>query len=168
MTISLIAAMSVGNQVIGNKNEIPWHLPNDFKHFKDLTMGKPIIMGRKTHESIKKVLPGRTNIVISSHRDFYAHGAAVVFSINAALDLAAMSDPGKEIMVIGGGHVYRQTIDVADTIYATFVYGNFDGNVYFPYINGKDWVVQDHDFNPANASNPTPHSFVKFIRRIKK
>lgn len=168
MTISLIAAMSVGTQVIGNNGEIPWLLPGDLKHFKELTMGKPIIMGRKTHESIKRVLPGRTNIVITSQRKFYANGAAVVFSINSALDLAAATDPGKEIMIIGGGHLYKQTIDVADTIYATFVMGNYDGDAFFPPINGKEWIIKDYDFMPADSLNPSPHAFVKFIRRNKK
>lgn len=167
MSISLIAAMTPGNQIIGNKNEIPWYLPNDFKHFRDLTIGNPIIMGRRTHESIKRILPGRTNIVITSHRDFYAQGAAVVFSINSAIDLAHLTNPGKEVFVIGGGHIYKQTLDIANTIYATFVHGFFEGDTFFPHINGKDWEIKDYDFIPADSLNPCPHSFVKFIRKNK-
>lgn len=164
--IILISAMTPGNQVIGNNNKLPsWTLPKDLKRFKDLTNGKPIIMGRRTHESIGKVLPGRTNIVITSRRGFYANGAAVVYSVNSALELARTTDPEKDIMIIGGEQIYRQTIVFADEIYATFVHGFFEGDSYFPQIKGNDWKVEGYDYFPADNLNHSPHSFIRFVRR---
>ncbi len=162
--ISLIVAMTE-NGIIGNNGVIPWYLPDDIKHFKNTTMGLPIIMGRKTHESIGKILPGRTNIVVTSKKGYYANGSAVVYSINAALELASVTDPGKEIMIIGGEQIYRQTIVFAEKIYATYIHGNFDGDTFFPHISGKDWIISDYDFKNSDNVNHTPHSFVIYERR---
>lgn len=165
--IAHIVAMTVGNHIIGSNGSIPWYLPADLKHFREMTLGKCVIMGRKTHESIGKLLLGRHNIVITKKRGFQARGAPVVYSVNAALDLAVSLEPEKEIMIIGGGEIYRQTMPIVDVIYATFVHGNFDGNVHYPQILAEEWVIDDYDFMQTDPQNPTPYSFVKYIRRNK-
>jgi len=163
MKISLIAAMTPGNHVIGGHNQMLWKLPNDFKHFKDLTMGKPIIMGRKTHESIGKALPGRDNIVITRQEGYLSDGCVIVHSLRAALTLAQWSE-NPEAMIIGGGEIYSVAMPVASTIYATFIHGHYDGDAFFPPI-GSDWVVGDREFHEADDKHDIPYSFVTFIRR---
>jgi dihydrofolate reductase len=137
--ICLVAAMSE-NHVIGVNNALPWKIPEDMKHFVSLTMGRPVIMGRKTFESIKKPLPGRTNIVIS--RNFKAAGVTVVRSLPEAVAEAkkiAGRDRQKEIMIIGGGQIYEQALPFADRLYLTIVHKKIEGDTYFPKYIKKDW-----------------------------
>lgn len=119
------------NQVIGNKGEIPWHISEDFKRFKGLTTGHPIIMGRKTHESIGRILPSRTNIVITHDLKHRVKGAMVVHSVEEAIREAKQLD-NKEIFVIGGAQIFNEVIDKADKLYLTIVKGNFPGDAFFP------------------------------------
>jgi dihydrofolate reductase len=137
--ICLVAAMSE-NRVIGVNNALPWKIPEDMKHFVSLTMGRPVIMGRKTFESIKKPLPGRTNIVIS--RNFKAPGVTVVRSLPEAVAEAkkiAGRDRQKEIMIIGGGQIYEQALPFADRLYLTIVNKEIEGDTYFPKYKKKEW-----------------------------
>lgn len=144
--ISLVAAASENN-VIGDENEIPWHLPDDMKFFREITEGKPIIMGRKTFESIGKPLPKRHNIVISRQRDLEIEGCDVVGSLEEALELAE-EESADEACIIGGGQIYSEGIDQADRIYLTRVHATVDGDTYFPEVDEEEWEEidrQDHD-----------------------
>ncbi len=164
MNISLIVAMTPGNQVIGNDGKIPWRLPADLKRFRELTMGKPIIMGRKTHESIGRALPGRDNIVVTRQEEYQSPGCTVVNNMKTALHVASQS--GMEIMVIGGAEIYEWGMLWANTIYATFVHGKYDGNVFFPVIPGHVWATEDVETHQADEKNEVPYSYVTFKRAI--
>ncbi len=135
MRISIIAAMAK-NRVIGCNNTLPWHLPEDLKHFRQLTMGHPILMGRKTFESIGKPLPGRTSIVITRSSGFDFPGVKAASSIPEAIALCGDSD---EIFFIGGGELYRQAIGLANRIYLTEIQGDFYGDAHFPEIDSGKW-----------------------------
>ena len=162
MKISVIVAMA-DNGVIGNQNRLPWHLPADLKHFKATTMGKPIIMGRKTWESIGRPLPGRTNIVVTRDPDYVADGCVVVHGIDAALAAAADAD---EVMVIGGAEFYRQVLPRASTLYLTLVHDSFEGDAFFPELDGREWrELTREDFEP-DADNPHAYSFVELERVV--
>ena len=128
--ISLIAALSE-NRVIGNQGKLPWHLKDDFRRFKERTLGHPIIMGRKTHESIGRPLPGRTNIVVTRDTSHEIPGCVVVKSLSEALAIAREAE-SEEIFVIGGGQIYAEALLVADRLYLTLVHAIMDGDTFFP------------------------------------
>src|SRR3989338_3417191 len=134
MTISLIAAMGK-NRVIGRDGKLPWSMPADLRFFRHKTMGKPIIMGRATFESMKNPLPNRKNIVITHDKNYKAKGAVIVHSIDEALKAAGNAE---EIMVIGGQKIFEQFLDKADRIYLTIISNNFEGDAFFPKL-GKEW-----------------------------
>jgi len=158
--ISLIVAAATNN-VIGRDGGLPWHLTEDLKRFKRLTTGKPIIMGRLTHESIGKPLPDRRNIVISSREGLEIEGCEVVATPDAALALAAGA---AEVMIIGGGKVYEQVLPMADRIYLTRVDDTPEGDTFFPEIINDEWqVVEQEDF-PADDSRELGFSFFTFDR----
>ena len=133
--ISLIVAASTNN-VIGNDGELPWRLSDDLKRFKAVSMGKPIVMGRKTFESIGRPLPGRQNIVISRQDGFAADGCDVVQSIEEAVEVAAAAE---EIMVIGGSQIYAAFLPLADRIYLTRVHAEVEGDAFFPSLDESKW-----------------------------
>jgi dihydrofolate reductase len=160
MKISIIVAMAA-NGVIGNDNELPWHLPADLKHFKQTTMGKPILMGRKTWESIGRPLPGRTNIVITRDSAYSAAGCIVVNSIEAAIAAAGEQD---EVMVIGGAELYRQVLPCADTIYLTRIHASFDGDTRFPEISDTEWQQLERVDHEADEKNLQDYSFIRLER----
>ncbi len=160
MKISIIVAMST-NRVIGRDNQLPWHLPADLKHFKQTTMGKPILMGRKTWESIGRPLPGRTNIVITRDENFEAPGCVVVHSIDSALQAAGQQD---EIMVIGGADFYCQALPRADAIYLTLVHEDFEGDVFFPELDEAGWKEVERVDCEADDRNPHAYSFIRLDR----
>lgn len=162
MIVSLIAAVGK-NRVIGRAGALPWHLPADLRHFKALTMGKPIIMGRRTHESIGKALVGRHNIVISRNPDYRADGASVVTSLAAALALAE-DDGAAETMVIGGAEIYGQALARADRLYLTEVADAPEGDVFFPEIDAGQWRETARTPGPADADRPA-FDFVALERR---
>lgn len=137
MKVSLIVAMAE-NRVIGRDNDLPWRIPADLKYFKAQTMGKPIIMGRKTFDSIGKPLPGRTNIVITRNPDWQADGVTVVASPDKAIDAAKAENPD-EAMIIGGANIYQQMLDLADRLYITEVHKAIDGDSFFPDLDPKAW-----------------------------
>lgn len=145
MKISLIVAASTNN-VIGVAGGLPWHLPEDLKRFKAITMGKPIIMGRATYASIGRALPGRKSIVLTRQSGFEAEGCEVVDSIDAAIAAAGAVD---EVMIIGGGDIYRQFLPQADRIYLTRVHAGIDGDTTFPELDMSEWTVSNAEKYPA-------------------
>ena len=158
--LSLIVAMDE-NRLIGRDNQLPWHLPADLRYFKATTLGKPIVMGRKTFESIGKPLPGRRNIVITRNTDFTAADCDVVGSIDEALANCA-AEP--EVMLIGGASLYAQTLERADCLYITRIHHAFDGDTWFPEFDLTRWQIEkQQDFEPDH-DNPYPYSFIKFKR----
>jgi len=134
--ISLIVAHDK-NRVIGYNNQMPWHLPGDLQYFKETTMGKPLIMGRKTFESIGRPLPGRRNIVITRNKEYHHEGIEVASSLEEALKLAGNE---KEIMVIGGEQIFKLALPIADRLYITQIYHEFKGDTYFPEY-GDEWKI---------------------------
>ncbi len=147
--ISIIAAMA-RNRVIGKDNDLIWHLPADLKHFKEKTLGKPVIMGRKTFESMEEALPGRTNIVITRQPDYKAPGCLVADSLEHALELVS-GEP--EIFIAGGGEIYEQAIPIADRMYITIIEHEFDGDTYFPKFVAGEWEIVEETKHPADERN---------------
>ncbi|WP_338520066.1 type 3 dihydrofolate reductase [Alteromonas gracilis] len=165
MKLSMIAAMA-NNRVIGADNDMPWHLPADLKHFKAVTLGKPVIMGRKTYESIGKALPGRPNIVITGNSEYSLSDATVVDSPESALEVAkALSPQTNEIMVIGGGTIYQSFLDKADTLYLTFIDLDVAGDTQFPdYEAATTWNETAREAFEPDDKNPHAYSFVTLAR----
>lgn len=160
--LSLIVAMDL-DRVIGRDNALPWRLPADLAYFKRMTLGKPVVMGRKTFESIGKPLPGRRNIVITTREDYDAPGCELAASIDAALDACADAD---EIMLIGGASLYRQTLSRADRLYITLIHHRFTGDTRFPEFDSKAWRVESREDFEGDHSNPYPFSFINFVREF--
>lgn len=167
MKLSLIVARAA-NGCIGRNNKLPWYLPEDLKYFKKVTFGKPIIMGRKTWESLKGPLPGRTNIVISRQPGYQADGIKVVHSLQEAIALAesiALIDDIDEVVVIGGAQIYAEALPCADILYLTEVHAEVDGDAFFPPYNGEEWQVVGREDFPAAGPNPYDYSFVIYQRK---
>jgi len=152
--ISLVVAASE-NDVIGRAGDLPWRLPGDLRRFRDLTMGKPIVMGRKTWESIGKPLPGRQNIVITRQRDYVAKGCDIVFYPAAAL-LAAKG--AGEIMIIGGSRIYRQFLRRASRVYLTRVHVTIEGDAFFPGLD-ECWELESSESHSADEQNEHAFTF---------
>ncbi|MFM7671127.1 MAG: dihydrofolate reductase [Bacteroidota bacterium] len=151
MRISLVVA-AARNGIIGSNGKMPWHLPGDLKHFKNITWGLPIIMGRKTYESLGKPLAGRTNIVITRNPSFQAEGVSVADGPEQALEIASRSDV-KEVCVIGGGEIYKAFFPKANRLYLTSVQAAFDGDTYFPSFDRTDWKLTSQLHQPADEKN---------------
>ncbi len=158
MTVSIIVAAS-RNGVIGAGGRLPWHLPADLKRFKQLTMRHPILMGRKTFESLGKPLPGRTNIVITRQPKYQACGATVAHSLEEALRLCESEE---EVFVIGGAQIYRQAIPFSERIYLTRIETDFAGDANLFEIDPKIWEETSREDFPAD---PLPHTFLTLNRR---
>jgi dihydrofolate reductase len=161
MIISLIAAMD-HNRLIGNDNELPWHLPADFAYFRSVTMGKPILMGRKTFESIGRPLPGRTNIVLTRDVSLHIDGVVCVTDLDQAVEQAGEAD---ELMVIGGSTIYEMLLPRADRLYITYVDGEFKGDAWFPVFSDADWARVESSSHPADEKNDYACEFVTYERR---
>jgi dihydrofolate reductase len=142
--------------VIGLAGGLPWHIPGDLKHFKAVTMGHPIIMGRKTHESIGRPLPGRRNIVVTRRADYRAGGCEVVHSFDEALRATRAEE---EVFVIGGAELYVEALPRAERVYLTRVEGSFEGDTYFPDTDWSLWHEVLRETYEADAENPHPHVF---------
>ncbi|MFK8068769.1 MAG: dihydrofolate reductase [Gammaproteobacteria bacterium] len=164
MKLSLVVAMDK-NRVIGVDGGLPWHLSSDLKYFRDITMGKPIIMGRKTHESIGRPLPGRRNIVVSRNPDFEATGCDVVESIEAALTLV---EDVPEAMMIGGASLYVDTLAFADQLYLTEVHAEVEGDTLFPELDLTEWKEISRSAFSADGKNDHDYSFVVYKKRKKR
>lgn len=138
------------NRVIGRDNKLPWHLPADLRHFKELTLGKPIIMGRKTWESLPGLLPDRRHIVVTRRQDYVAEGAETAADLDAAIALAGNVE---EIMIVGGATLYAEALPVADRLYVTLVDAEIDGDAYFPDFDMDAWKVIEESGMPADEKN---------------
>ncbi|MDO8826726.1 type 3 dihydrofolate reductase [Methylophaga sp.] len=147
--------------LIGRDNDLPWRLSADLQYFRRITMGKPILMGRKTHESIGRALPGRQNIVVSSLPDYQAAGCDVVDSIDKALAVAKDAD---EIMVIGGSSLFEQMFDIADKFYLTRVHAELEGDTWFPEWDKTQWQLISQESHPADEKNDYAYSFEVYQR----
>jgi dihydrofolate reductase len=159
--VSIIAAMD-RNRLIGNENQLPWHLPADLAHFKRVTMGKPIIMGRKTYESIGRPLPGRTNIVLTRSSDFNAEGVLTANTLEQALNHVSAED---EVMIIGGSTIYELTLPRADRLYLTYVEGSFEGDAWFPDFDLEQWLIVASEEHSADQKNSSAYRFVTYARK---
>ncbi|MFS1290078.1 dihydrofolate reductase [Pseudomonas sp. CMR5c] len=156
LPLSLIAALAE-NRVIGIDNSMPWHLPGDFKYFKATTLGKPIIMGRKTWDSLGRPLPGRLNIVVSRQTDLALEGAEVYPSLEAAVVRAeqwALEQGASELMLIGGAQLYTQGLEQADRLYLTRVALSPEGDAWFPEFDEQRWKLVSDQPNPAQGDKP--------------
>ena len=163
--VGLVVAASTNN-VIGKNNQLLWHLPNDLKFFKNTTWGMPVIMGRKTFEAVNKPLPGRFNIVITRQADWKAEGTIAATDLNDALQKAAATNCN-EIFVIGGGDIYKQSMELADKIYITRVHATLDGDTFFPAIDETIWqLITNQDFG-ADEKHAFAYSFQTW-ERIQK
>lgn len=163
MILSLIVAADENN-VIGGGNRLLWQLPDDLKHFRELTEGHPVIMGRKTFESIGKPLPNRRNIVVSRRKDFATKGCEVFDSLDAAL-LAIEREPSGEAFVIGGGEIYTQAMAQADRIYLTRVHAEFVGDTFFPELDMRLWVETDRKEHPVDDQHHYSFTFLTYEQR---
>jgi len=167
MKLSLICAMDE-NMVIGNNNRLPWHLPEDLKYFKRTTMGKCIIMGRKTFESIGRPLPGRTNIIVTRSRDYEVDNARVVDSLADAIELAenvSFIDGTDEAFIIGGAELYKHALPYVDRMHLTMVHAEVDGDTFFPDFAVEEWQEVSKEYFEADEFNPYPYSICVFERR---
>lgn len=160
MFISLIAAMG-HNRVIGRNNQMPWHLPADFKHFKNITMGKPIVMGRKTYESIGRALPGRRNIIITHNLNLQIKECEVVHSLEEAMQLLTNET---EVFIIGGANLFTQALPFANRLYLTLIEEDFVGDTYFPSFHAKEWQEIKRENFKADARNTYDYQFITLDR----
>lgn len=161
MKISLIAAMA-RHRVIGKNNQLPWHLPADLKHFKALTTGKVVVMGRKTFEAIGRPLPNRKNIVLTHDRHWNREGVIVVHSWEQALELCGSEE---ELMVIGGAQLYEQTLSKASAFYLTLIDADIEGDAVFPEWNANEWQEEERTEHPADEKNSYNMIFITLKRK---
>jgi dihydrofolate reductase len=170
MRLSLVVAMTP-DRVIGRDGTLPWRLPADMRHFRRLTMGHPVVMGRRTYESIGSPLSGRTNIVLSRDPHLAVPGGAVARTPEQALALARAalassgSEGGDEVMVIGGAAVYEAFLPQASRIYVTLVHADLTGDTRFPTLEGEDWLETERSEHPADERNPYAYTFMLLERR---
>ena len=161
--LELVVAVAE-NDVIGRRNQLPWHLPADLRHFKSLTLGKPVLMGRKTYESIGKALPGRTNIVLSRSEDFAPGDCVVVKTLDDARIAAGAQTA---LMVIGGAEIYRQCLPLASRIHLTLVHTRIeDGDTFFAGWRGAEWNEASRERHEPDDKNAYPYSFITLVRQI--
>ena len=161
MLISLIAAMSQ-NRVIGIDNQLPWKLPADLRHFRSISMGKPILMGRRTFESIGKPLPGRINIIVSRNPAFRVQGGIVVSTISEGIRAA---EEHEELMVIGGASIYSAILPLTNRMYLTLIHQDFAGDAYFTNFDESEWAETERQDCPVDEFNPYAYSFITLQRK---
>ena len=159
--VIMIAAVAENN-ALGKNNDLLWHLPNDFKRFKEITSGHHIIMGRKTFESFPKPLPNRTHVIITRQNDFEYEGCVVVQNIEKALSVCPINE---NLYIIGGGEIYQQSISFADQLDITRVHHSFDADVYFPEIDPEIWELTSETFHPKDERHLFDSTFQTFVRK---
>ena len=164
MRLSIIAAMS-RNRAIGRENRLPWYLPADWAHFKKLTMGHCLLMGRKTLESIGRPLPGRTMVVVTRQRDYAPPGTPPGVRVAHSLEEALAMATGDEVFIAGGADIYRQTLPRVERLYLTLVQATLEGDTYFPEFDEADWQLVFQEHYPTDANNPYPYSFLVYERK---
>ncbi len=162
MILSHIVAASKNN-VIGRDNGLPWHIPEDMKFFREKTRGKALIMGRKTFDSVGHPLPDRLNVVITRQKDYSPKGAVVVGSFNEALALCEKNTEkyGEEVFIIGGGQIFKDTMNIVDIIYLTRIHENFDGDIFYPDVPMKAF----EQIERRDRTEPVPFSFLTYRRK---
>lgn len=163
MIRSIIVAKA-DNDVIGKDNKLIWHMPADLKHFKNTTMGHYIIMGRKTFESQKKPLPGRTSIVVTRNKNYQAEGCIIVYTLQDALKIA-QKNKQEEVFILGGAEIYEIALPYTDKIYLTEIKSSFEGDTFFPRIDPQEWEEIKRNEFPADEKNPYPYVFIELIRK---
>lgn len=166
MKLAMIAAVAENN-AIGINNKLPWYLPGDLRYFKAVTMGKPIIMGRKTFDSLRKPLPGRTNIVLTRDREYQREGISVVYSLKEAIALAediALINGHEEVMVIGGEQIYREALPVAGRLYLTRVHRRFEGDAFFPALEPSEWKETVREDRVVEGDEALAYSYLVLDR----
>lgn len=159
--ITLIAA-AAENNALGKDNQLIWHLPDDFKRFKQITTGHYIIMGRKTFESFPKPLPNRTHVIITRQKDYNIEDCIVVNSIEEAITISSNEE---DVFIIGGAEIYNQSIDFADKIELTRVHANFEADAYFPKINPNKWKIEFEEFHTKDEKHNFDFTFQTFIKK---
>lgn len=167
LTITLIAAVA-DNGVIGRDGQLPWRLPGDLKHFKSRTMGCPVVMGRRTWETLDAPLPGRTNIVLTRSPDYVAEGAQIVHDISDAISLAsahATECAHHEVFIAGGGEIYALALPHADVMDLTLVHAEVPGDARFPEFDESQWEIEREESHPADDRHSHPYTFRRLVRR---
>ena len=159
--ISLIVAIA-RTGVIGHADSLIWHISEDLRRFKTITTGHPIVMGRKTYQSIGRPLPGRTNVVISRRNDFRPEGCIVVDSFDKAV---SMFDPAENIFVIGGAQVYAQALPIADRLYVTEIEADYEGDTRFPDWDRSQWTLTDAEYFSCGEKFEHPFAFLDYVRK---
>lgn len=160
MTLSILVAHDK-QRVIGYQNQLPWHLPNDLKHVKELSTGNTLVMGRKTFESIGKPLPHRRNVVLTNNRTFKHEGVDVIHSIEDIYNITG------HVFIFGGQTLFEEMIDKVDDMYITVIDGKFQGDTFFPTYTFEDWEVESSIEGTIDEKNPIPHTFLHLVRRNK-
>ncbi len=150
------------NGLIGNNNDLPWRLPADLKYFKETTMGHPIVMGRKTYESIGRPLPGRTNIILTRDQDYQAEGCLVFHAREDLLEW--IKEKGSEVFITGGSEIFKLFLEDADRLYVTKIGATFEGNTYFPELDWKKWRLVSAEEGPKDEKNPYDYEFQIYER----
>lgn len=163
MIVTQVVAISE-NHVIGKNNKLLWYLPNDLKHFKDITSGHTVIMGRKTFDSVGKPLPRRRNIIIT-RQTIFIEGCEVVNSVEEALALCAGE---QEVFIVGGAEIYRQSLPLTDRVYLTIVHKEFDGDSFYPELDKNEWKEVDREDHQPDEKNALPYSFITMEREMVK
>ena len=158
--VSIIAAMA-RDRVIGLDNKLPWHLPSDLQHFKKTTMGKPMIMGRKTWESLPGILPGRPHIVVTRNPGYVARGATIANSLETAIEAAGDAE---EAMIVGGANLYAQALPIADRLYLTFIDADIEGDARFPDYDESEWELVEEERFSADEKNRWDYRFTEWVR----
>lgn len=166
MIRSIIVAESM-NHVIGNQGKLPWHMPADMRHFKNITMGHHLIMGRKTFESISHGLPGRNIIVLSQQTDYSAANARVAPNFEAAFQIAQQAHE-TEVFIAGGATIYQEALKWADKIYLTRIQTEITGDAFFPELNEQDWVKVSSMYHPPDIHHAYAYDFIELKRHIRK
>lgn len=159
--IIIIAAVSENN-ALGKNNDLVWHLPDDFKRFKNKTSGHYIVMGRKTFESFPKPLPNRTHVIISRQNEYAPEGCLVANTLQAAIELCPSNE---DTYIIGGGEIYKQSMEIADVLEITRVHHSFDADTFFPEINLNEWELTNEEFHPKDEKHNFSFTFQTFHKR---
>ncbi len=163
--ISMIAAAGENN-TLGKEGDLLWHLPDDFKRFKKLTMGHPIVMGRKTFDTFPKLLPGRTHIIVTRQKDYHVEGCLVAHTIEEAIELAKKSAGSDKICIIGGGQIYKLALPYAHEIELTRIHHTFKGgDAFFPEFNMSEWKLEKAQEHPADARHQYAFTYQTFVRK---
>ncbi|HBI01990.1 MAG TPA: dihydrofolate reductase [Flavobacterium sp.] len=158
----IMIAAAAENNALGKDNDLVWHLPDDFKRFKELTSGHSIIMGRKTFESFPKLLPNRTHIIITRQKNYQPESCIVVNSIEKALEFI---EEDEDAFIIGGGEIYKQSLPFTDVIELTRVHDSFEADTYFPELNQEEWQLVDEEYHPKDEKHAVDFTYQTYIRK---